>query len=430
MTSFVFRSRRLSLSGLLLVTAGVGCDGEPGSSTVDAPNMDEVPGLELEEVLRIGSTHDPDEGFSRLGAVDVDEEGYVYALESSVPEIRVYDPEGELVRRIGRAGEGPGEFSENSFGLTFGLLGDTLWVHQNGIQQWLTLFERTGEVLSDSRVEDIRVPSSSPGRESAVSPRRMDDEGLFVGQSGMSYPGDDDAPAADSVNVPRIRFDADGQIVDTVGTHPSFRPRDLDPLDVGSSTFMVPRPRGSDPAVVLHADGYTRIDQTLPDTSAAVRITRIRHPADTLHSRLLRYDPKGFPAELLNELAKGQAHQVGPLMVLNDGEIDRLERHAEDTAAARRALIRRMEAEFPEHQLPVQRTRTGADGSLWLLREGVGDDEEARWTILDAGLEPVGEVAVPVDVSVRWSSGDTIWARVHDELDVPWLVRYRLRPPS
>ncbi len=65
--------------------------------------------LELKEAWRVGG--DDDEVlFGVITDIIADKEGNFYLLDAQLSEIQVYSPDGEYLRTIGRAGEGPGEF--------------------------------------------------------------------------------------------------------------------------------------------------------------------------------------------------------------------------------------------------------------------------------------------------------------------------------
>lgn len=64
-----------------------------------------------EELWRIGGdTDDEDEFFGVISQVLTDDAGNVYLLDSQLNQIKVFSPDGEYLRAIGREGEGPGEF--------------------------------------------------------------------------------------------------------------------------------------------------------------------------------------------------------------------------------------------------------------------------------------------------------------------------------
>lgn len=140
---------RAGLAILAAVTAG-GCGGDDraGGTAADvAVAVDTVAGVErltasgtppvwrLESLAVIGRQGGmsgepaPDE-FGRVVAVVADEEGYVYVADRMTHELRVFDPAGRFVRRLGGEGGGPGEIRRlNGVGW---LAGDTLLVFDGG----------------------------------------------------------------------------------------------------------------------------------------------------------------------------------------------------------------------------------------------------------------------------------------------------------
>lgn len=76
-------------------------------------------------------------------------DGRVVVAEYRTSEIRFYGPEGAHLRSVGRAGEGPGEFSS-----LFGIFtrSDTLFAHDFR-QSRLTMFDLQGEYLGDVTLE-------------------------------------------------------------------------------------------------------------------------------------------------------------------------------------------------------------------------------------------------------------------------------------
>ena len=81
------------------------------------------------------------EMFGSIADIDVDADGNMYVLDSQFSEIRVYSAEGTFVYAIGRAGQGPNEFSAPRF-LDVNRSGRVIVADQNyGIK----IFERTGD---------------------------------------------------------------------------------------------------------------------------------------------------------------------------------------------------------------------------------------------------------------------------------------------
>lgn len=75
-----------------------------GSSTITPRAMWQAGGDDEEDVL-----------FGVVSSVDIDQQGNVYALDMQLSQVHVFDRNGELLRTIGREGEGPGEFRRAGF---------------------------------------------------------------------------------------------------------------------------------------------------------------------------------------------------------------------------------------------------------------------------------------------------------------------------
>jgi hypothetical protein len=66
--------------------------------------------LRLEKDLSIGKAEsDKEYVFSRIGGVDVDNEGNIYVLDVGDALVKVFGGQGKFLRAIGRKGQGPGE---------------------------------------------------------------------------------------------------------------------------------------------------------------------------------------------------------------------------------------------------------------------------------------------------------------------------------
>jgi hypothetical protein len=84
-----------------------------GVKTVENPAtpFEKPTAVRLEELWTLGGdTDDEDEFFGVIADIDIDDQGFVYLLDSQLAEVKVYTNDGEFVRSIGREGEGPGEF--------------------------------------------------------------------------------------------------------------------------------------------------------------------------------------------------------------------------------------------------------------------------------------------------------------------------------
>ena len=91
----------------ILVATGLTLALAPALATAqDRPLTADFP-----EVYLAGGLNAPDWAqFTGRGSVSFDGSGNLYVLDSGASQVVVIDPQGRLVRTIGRAGEGPGEF--------------------------------------------------------------------------------------------------------------------------------------------------------------------------------------------------------------------------------------------------------------------------------------------------------------------------------
>jgi hypothetical protein len=82
---------------------------------------------------------------------------------------------------------------------------------------------------------------------------------------------------------------------------------------------------------------------------------------------------------------------------------------------------------FPDFMLPITDARAFDDESVW-LQLVTEPDEPHRWVVLDAKGTVRGKVELPAGAWPHWTDGQTVFAAVPNELDVPWLVQYRITP--
>jgi hypothetical protein len=400
------------------------CARAPGTGAIDA---DALAPLELVEELRIGSVDDPDSGFAAIHGVDVDRDGNIYVFEGQSAQLRVYDPSGRQLRTIGRRGEGPGEFEDSP---VFGVVGDTIWTYDGTLRR-VTLFDRRGAVLLTSRLDGVAVDLQRPGSIGYVLPRLVLDEGLFLGElilyTSRRQTGPWPVQETDTVAVPRVRFDAGGAVVDTIGWDrrppPSTAGR-REPVMVAGVRYSVPRPPPSDPLGAPVGTDRVWASRSASATGAAdsFAVTRLTPSGDTVFHRHLRYGPRPWADSTLDRLAWGSARIAGMgIPIVNGVLMPRPVR--DDSMDAFRAI--RAALEFPDWQAPVQFLWVGRDGGIWLRREDDGG-ATSRWVLLDPEGRPRGRLELPNRSRLGWATGDTAWLIDTDEFDVPWLVKYRI----
>jgi hypothetical protein len=404
-----------------------GCSGKEGEAAV---HLDSAHHLTAEPDVRIGHFDDPDLGFSRVSGIDVDDDGNVYVLEGLVPEIRVFDPQGTLLRRIGRRGAGPGEFENPP---RFGVIGDTVWTVDNQAKR-ITLFDREGTVLSTGRQEDVLVPL--PSGFGYVLPWLMRPDGKFTSHfARIGYSRDDpgtDVKPTDSIPVPFVLFNASGVVTDTIGWADRPPPRMWRPpsqagpppniIDVGGRRVFVPTPPTPLPSWLPEEDGYVLVETPLPEDGAdgVLRITQKDTRGDTVYHDVFHYSPSRYSSEDLDSIAvwaaRGDPRGMAPY-VPGSGP-------PSDWRVVANHLREAMD--FPDFRLPIDSAWLAQDGGLWLRLAVEAGSETAGWILLDSQGHIRGRLDLPTNLRVRWSRGDLFWAVEPDEYDVPWVVRFRI----
>ncbi len=413
------------------LVAGLLAPGACGGPVQTGPvSMDDLPLLQATEVARIGHFDDPDLGFSRLGSVDVDRDGNIYALEISAPEIRVFAPDGTRLRALGRQGEGPGEFTSAPF---FGVRGDTVWTIET-FNGRLTLFHRDGEVLQTGTAERVVVPL--PEALGVIVPQSLTDDGTFIGHFGLIMSNRGNEPTGveptDSIPWPLVSFAPSGEVVDTLGWVPKPPPRmwrppweadvDYRMVDIAGRRLMVPRPPTTLPMWYSVGTDRLIVETPAPATGAsgAMTVTRVALEGDTLFHQVLAYTPVPYvDADLDSIAARAARGGPGGMAPFNPDAST-----PDDWEVVANRL--RAEMDFPEFQLPLESSWPTPDGGVWLRRAGDRSTGTAEWVVLDADGRARGRLRLPASVRPRWTRGDTLWASVPDELEVPWLVRYRI----
>lgn len=99
--------------------------------------------------------------FTRIRDVAVDVRGQVYVLDDMEQRIRVFAPDGDLLRSMGRLGSGPGEFRRARW---LRVLGDTLWVY-DPMNARLTAFS-----TADGALRENTRAGATPMRLDDISP--------------------------------------------------------------------------------------------------------------------------------------------------------------------------------------------------------------------------------------------------------------------
>ena len=66
------------------------------------------PRWKLTETLRIGGADTGPTSFNQINSIEADAKGRIFVFDVKTQELRMFAPEGKVIRVIGRSGSGPG----------------------------------------------------------------------------------------------------------------------------------------------------------------------------------------------------------------------------------------------------------------------------------------------------------------------------------
>lgn len=379
-----------------------GC-GEGGGAGEDL--LTAVPIWHLEEELRIGHEDDPDHALVPVGGLAVTGDGRMLVSQPQERAIRVFDGEGRFLHRIGRAGDGPGEFMR--LGIV-GVLEGTIWAVDCREVCLVQFFDDGGTWL-----DRIQTPRLEPPFIGSTRYYPLPDGGMLApfARSG----GSDIMQTAHE--VPWFRSNPDGVVVDTL---PGF----LSPgLVVIENRITLPDGLTMEaPGIAMRPFAARSWMGIAPDHSSLVRAQVVPAGDDGSAAILLvRFTPDG------DTVAMGEVsiplRPIPPAVADSalDVQVARLAGPLGGEERARRELTSRVSV--PDYYPPLRSLVVTKEGGSWLALEGLG---ETRWLILDPFLNALAVVELPPRFEPAVIEGHVLWGTELNEFDVPQVVRYRV----
>jgi hypothetical protein len=362
--------------------------------------------IDTNAVVRIGLVEGPEEYvFGRLGGVLLTAEGQVLVADALTHDLRLFDEEGRFLRRIGREGEGPGEFG--------------------GITGLLRLAGDTIAVMSGQRV-DLLDPSFEFMRrfrshltEMSVEPPYSSDklEGLFA----------DGAPLMS--DFVRVCDTGGGEVcADSVLFH---RTNESGDIVARFGRFVW----GRQESYRVQSGFSVSIGEPHPQAFWTVRGDRFYY-ADAQRFEIRVYRPDGGLERRIRvneEASHFPREEVFQPIPQSDPSGDpMLNRMREELDAARRS------AELPDTFPSFSDLMVDEEDNIWVreYRPNPQSQPSPRWWIFDPegrlrwavrsppGLEHAGRA---LRRAVRYIGSDRIVASVRNEYDVETVVVYRMQ---
>jgi len=382
-----------ALAGGVVLAA---CGGESGARGAGAAP---VPELTLELLHEIGSVDDLDQALTNVGDVRLAADGALFVEQDRDENVRVYGADGDFLGVVGSRGEGPAELRTLRL---IGLHGDTLWAFDSG-NRAVKRYRKDGSFVDSWRWAAANIESDGPITYSLRSPTgvHMERDGsavvvalpMIMAQIG---PGSlSELPVA---HTPVVRLSPDGGVVDTIARvdqagDPGAPAQGYIPFYAAPLMALLPGGGG-----VAWADRRTAGN---PDPGT-FRVTAVSLSGDLLFERVFEYEPMEIPAD-----ARAEAEAVY--------------REVRD----RNPEFVRDGIWFPESLPALSRLVGTSDGFLWLAREETRDP--SLWWGLDPVTgEHVATLTLPAGERVVEQRGETLVTTFSDDLDVPYLRRYRV----
>ena len=400
----------------------------PASTAEGTPTLDPDawPEIHAELVASTELIWDPRTDWDPGADVVISAEGDLFVSQVRDWNIVVIDETGDVVRTIGRQGEGPGDFQLLS---AIWFRGDTLAASDRQLFR-VSYFDTDGRFLDSRRrtadvapnpadFADYRVlflPGAPPSTIltnglALVAPNH----GLLAlenrSATGAQYSG---------YRIPLLTMDEDGEIVDTLAWEEQFRT--VFGMARGGRVFRVAVPfQRRTHTAVLPSGGGVVVVREEDSAGPAVLVTRIGPAADTVFARTYPYTPTPHTDALLRRALR-------EAMVVTPGgapatEDDRAPDGAEFEGPLRRSGV------IPVNLPGVTGLAVGQDDSIWLRREE-REGDSVDWTVLDGMGQVLGVVTLPRAQEVVAARGTVMAAVEEDELGRVTLVRYRLGLPA
>ena len=361
----------------------------------------------MEMVMRITPPPDDTTLFAEIGEADIDAANRIWIFDQQSNRLFLFDSMGTLVRRIGRQGQGPGEFSAGGGMVALKDTGVALWDPRNAR---ISFFAANG---------DFRTSWPSPSG-------FYTSNGLYIDRSGTLY-------LRRPVSAPR-----DGEILGRMGLV-TLREGGA----FGDSLVPVDLPVQRDTYVAVSADGNSR---SSTGSSFAPNYHWDWHPDG--------YFVAGHGGRYEIVLERRGAKPVvirrtaPPVPLLPDERTEEKERILWQMRQTQPAWTW-TGGELPEAKAPLTGITVTRDGNIWVRvatpSERIPDNElppqrekgppirHYRSPTIYEVYAPdgrfLGRVPMPPRTTMVQADGDFFWGILRDEDDLPSVVRFKLNMP-
>lgn len=330
----------------------------------------------------------------------------VYVLDSQASEVTIWTPDGDLIRRLGRAGGGPGEFQSPS---RLTLVQDGFHVKDN---RRITTFALDGELTGTSS-----YPRGAQFQGFPVQIWDVFKDGSFVALPPPSVLAE--SSTGDLTEVVSVL-----RVAERGG---SWETEELAILDFENWQASVevegrsrPVPLGQpwvtpDHFVVDHLGGSVVVKRGRSDVPGLIELFEISTSGDTLWARTLQLPP----VRLTEERIEAEVEEWATV-IAEQGS-------GGNASPMLRSRIR--DAWFiPEYWPAVREIRLMSNGEIWF--EPMGRDSPGVWYAVQKGSDGglIRRISLPESFQPLDVTDTHVWGIRRDELDVGYVTGLRLVP--
>jgi hypothetical protein len=308
----------------------------------------------------------PDYTFGAISGLAADQAGRVYVADAMSGDVRAFTPQGRVVRRIGRAGDGPGEFRRPT-GLAFDAAG-ALYVRDE------TRVQRFAAGPADTPAFAVEASFSGPAFGYSLVPSRLDRaRRLYYPRTEGRIPGQRHF---------YLVFDSGGAVVDTLRVPPSAR------LPVASAVVRTGRSGGRmvpglarAPFVPVASWDVTPDGRLLFSDGALYEVMELTPSGDT--ARIIRrmVPSRDVPAREHADSTRAVRGRVAEA----PAPLDRIEGVADEIRTGT------LPAQLPQ----VLSVHAGTDGRIWVQRWPPAGTESSVYDVFDGNGVYQHTVLVP-----------------------------------
>jgi hypothetical protein len=346
--------------------------------------------IRLVRELRIGVPDGAEEymfsGADRLAAAVTPANGHIFVLDVGTSTVREFDSAGKYVRTFGHRGSGPGEIGRSG---TIAVTGNSLLVY-DAANRRLNIYP-----LGAGEVKHVAAPSG---------PVMVDSAGVTI------LP----LPRRDGPRQVALRIDTNTLQRDTIALPWSFPPlARVEIVTRSSASGAVAVRQAPVPYVPDVLWRYSRFGEFVGGNNATFSIERVRLNGEVLRS--VRSVPRVPVAQEFRAAFT-----------------------AEFTAAARGASEVTRGPDVPSHKPAYQNLFVDHDGRVWVRRSLPSERPTGARSVFDWTEPPpiydvisrdgrfLGTIQPPAEFQLLYVAGDHVWGAQRGDLDVPYVVRYRI----